>query len=82
MPIQFKKKKKQGDALVVEGTAQLVDEMSSLDEPEVLKSCSWVATLESGQVLWNIEIVDGDDLRGYIQAELQKRTKKPGTDNR
>lgn len=78
MPVKLLKKRREGPALIVEGTAQLLDEMS-LDEPKVLKECRWEATIESGQILWNIEILSGDDLRGYIQQELQRRTKKKGT---
>lgn len=76
MPIRITKKTKKTDALVVEGTAQLLDETASIDEPVVLQECQWLATLERGNVLWDIQIQSGDDLRGYIQAELQKRTKR------
>jgi hypothetical protein len=76
MPIRITKKSKQGNGLEVEGTAQLVDDTMSIDEPVVLKECRWTARIERGQSLWNVDIQDGDDLRGYIQAELQKRTKR------
>jgi hypothetical protein len=76
MPIRITKKSKQADTTVVEGTAQLVDETASLDEPVVLQECEWKATIEPGQVLWTIDILNGDDLRGHIQAELQRRTKR------
>ncbi len=75
MPIRIKKKTKKPNSLVVEGTAQLLDE-TALDEPVVLKQCAWVGRLERGKVLWDIQIESGDDLRGYVQAELQKRTKR------
>ena len=45
------------------------------DEPVVLKECHFTAMIEPDQVLWSIDIDSGDDLRGYIQDELQKRTK-------
>ena len=76
MPIKLTKKSKEGRTMVVEGIAQLVDEMSLSDNPEILKECKWKAHMESAQTLWTIEILEGDDLRGYIQAELQKRTKR------
>lgn len=76
MPIRIKKKTRKPDSLVVEGTAQLLDETASLDGPVVLKECVWVGRLEKGKVLWDIQIESGDDLRGYVQAELQKRTKR------
>lgn len=76
MPIRITKKDKKPNALVVEGTAQILDETASLDKPVVLKECSWVGRLERGKVLWDIQIQSGDDLRGYVQAELQKRTKR------
>ncbi len=76
MPIRITKKSKEGSAWVVEGIAQLLDEMSSPDKPKVLKECQWKASLERGNALWSIRIVKGDDLRGYVQQELQKRTKR------
>ncbi|GEM_PF-1862636 len=76
MPIRITKKYKEGDTTVVEGTAQLVDDTASLDEPVVLKECQWKATMAPGQALWDIEIQNGNDLRGFVQAELQRRTKK------
>lgn len=76
MPIRITKKTRQGSAIVVCGTAQLVDDTMSIDEPMVLKECEWTARISSSDVLWAIEIDKGDDLRGYIQAELQKRTKR------
>ena len=76
MPIRITKKSKKGGALVVEGTAQLVDDTMSIDEPVVLKECQWSASITPDQALWAINIEDGDDLRGYIQNELQKRTKR------
>jgi hypothetical protein len=76
MPIRITKKRKEGNAMLVEGVAQLTDETASLDKPVILKQCQWKAGIAPGQHLWTIEILSGDDLRGYIQAELQKRTKR------
>ena len=76
MPIKITKKSKAGSGFVIEGSAQLIDEMSLSDKPEILKECTWKAIIESGQTLWTIDILSGDDLRGHIQAELQKRTKR------
>ena len=76
MSIRLLKKYKEGKTLVVEGSAQIVDDTALLDEPAVLKECQWKAKMAPGQVLWNIDIQSGDDLRGHIQAELQKRTKR------
>lgn len=76
MPIRITKKSKQGNGLVIEGTAQILDDTMSIDEPVVLKECRWTATIERGQALWAIDIQNGDDLRGFIQNELQKRTKR------
>ena len=76
MPIRIAKKVKKGKEMIVEGTAQLIDETAFEDEPVVLKECQWKATITAGEVLWTIDIESGDDLRGYIQGELQKRTKR------
>lgn len=76
MPIKITKKSKEGGGFVIEGNAQLIDEMSLSDKPKILKECTWKAHIESGQTLWTIDIISGDDLRGYIQQELQKRTKR------
>jgi hypothetical protein len=76
MPIRITKKSRQGNAMVVEGTAQLLDETACLDKPVVLQECQWKASIERGQTLWNIDVLTGDDLRGYIQSELQRRTKR------
>ena len=76
MPIRITRKYKEGGATVVEGTAQLLDDTISLDEPVVLQECQWKATMALGQALWDIEIQSGNDLRGYVQTELQRRTKK------
>ncbi len=76
MPIRVTKKSREGKALVVEGSAQLLDETASLDKPVVLQECRWRASIEPGKALWSIEILSGDDLRGYIQGELQRRTKR------
>ncbi|MDQ7784695.1 MAG: hypothetical protein RDU20_17570 [Desulfomonilaceae bacterium] len=76
MPIRITKKTRQGSSIIARGTAQLIDEVMSIDEPVVLKECEWKATISGGDMLWTIEIEKGDDLRGYIQAELQKRTKR------
>jgi hypothetical protein len=75
MPIRISKKVREGMVLMVEGTAQLLDE-TTLDAPTVLQECTWQARIEPGRVLWDVDILRGDDLRGYIQAELQKRTKR------
>jgi hypothetical protein len=76
MPIRITKKTRQGSAIIARGTAQLLDDAMSIDEPVVLKECEWTARISSGDMLWAIDIEEGDDLRGYIQAELQKRTKR------
>ncbi len=76
MPINITKKTRQGSAIIAQGTAQLIDDTMSIDEPVVLKECEWTARISSGDMLWAIDIEKGDDLRGYIQAELQKRTKR------
>jgi hypothetical protein len=76
MPIRMTDKRKKGDMLIVEGNAQLLDETKSIDEPVILQQCKWKAMIEPGQKLWSIEILSGDDMRGYIQQELQKRTKR------
>lgn len=76
MPIRIAKKYRKGNEMIVEGTAQLLDETAISDEPVVLKECQWKATIAAGQVLWTIDIESGDDLRGHIQGELQKRTKR------
>lgn len=75
MPIRISKKVREGKVLTVEGTAQLLDE-TTLDAPTVLQECTWQAKIEPGRALWDVNILHGDDLRGYIQAELQKRTKR------
>jgi len=75
MPIRIAKKERQGKAILVEGSAQLLDE-AALDDPVVLQECCWKAKIEPGKILWDIEVLSGDDLRGYIQSELQKRTKR------
>jgi hypothetical protein len=75
MPIRIAKKQREGKSLIVEGTAQLLDE-AALDGPVVLQECCWKAKIEPGKILWDIEVLSGDDLRGYIQGELQKRTKR------
>ena len=75
MPIRITKKERQGKALLVEGSAQLLDE-AALDDPVVLQECCWKAKIEPGKILWDIEVLSGDDLRGYVQSELQKRTKR------
>jgi len=76
MPIRITKKSKESSAMIVEGVAELVDDTASLDRPVILKQCTWSARIEPGQHLWTIDILTGDDLRGYIQGELQKRTKR------
>ena len=75
MPIRIAKKIREGNTLIVEGTAQLLDE-TALDEPVVLQECLWKAKIDPDKVLWDIEVLEGDDLRGYVQSELQKRTKR------
>ncbi len=76
MPIRITKKTRQGGSLVAQGTAQILDDTISIDEAVVLKECEWTARIATGEALWKIDIESGDDLRGYIQAELQKRTKR------
>lgn len=75
MPIRIAKKLKEGKTLIVEGTAQLLDE-TALDGPVVLQECQWKAKIDPDKALWDIEVLTGDDLRGYVQNELQKRTKR------
>ena len=49
--------------------------ISVFGKPVVLKECHFAAMIEPDQVLWSIDIDSSDDLCGYIQDELQKRTK-------
>lgn len=62
-------------AISVFGKPQLVNDTAISGKPVVLKECHFAAMIEPDQVLWSIDIDSSDDLCGYIQDELQKRTK-------